>query len=77
MLRRPAVLPPPGASPELEPVQPAVLVPPQVGLYDHAGMLRFAGETEADCLAYAALFGLGVGSYSLVPLGSAGLLPLR
>ena len=40
-------------------------------------MLRFAGDVEADCLAYAALFGLHEGSYSLVPLGSAGLLPLR
>jgi len=45
----------------------------QVGLYDQAGVFRFAGEAEADCLAYAALFELPLGSFSLAPLGGARL----
>jgi len=44
---------------------------PAVGLYDHSGMLRFSGSAEADCLAYAELFDLAAGSFSLAPLGPA------
>lgn len=44
-----------------------------VGLYDHNGMLRFSGAAEADCLAYADLFGLAASSFSLAPLGSDAL----
>ena len=40
------------------------------GLYDHEGVLRVAGAAEAECLAYAALFGLADNSFSLVPLGA-------
>jgi hypothetical protein len=40
-----------------------------MGLYDHSGMLRFVGVGEADCLAYAELFELMAGSFSLAPLG--------
>lgn len=43
----------------------------QVALYDQWGVFRFAGEAEADCLAYADLFGLPQGSFSLSPLGGA------
>ena len=38
------------------------------GLYDNQGMLRFVGRDQADCLAYAELFGLGVDGYSLACL---------
>jgi hypothetical protein len=41
------------------------------GLYDFQGVLRFAGRDQADCLAYAALFGLGPDSYSLAALAEA------
>ena len=40
-----------------------------VGLYDQQGLLRFSGRDLADCLAYAELFALGEGSFSLEPLG--------
>ena len=39
-----------------------------LGLYDHSGMLRYAGPGDAECLAYAELFGLPEGSFSLQPL---------
>jgi hypothetical protein len=35
------------------------------GLYDHQGVLRFTGRDQADCLAYADLFGMEAGTYSL------------
>jgi len=34
-------------------------------------LLRFSGSAEADCLAYAELFDLAAGSFSLAPLGPA------
>lgn len=39
-----------------------------IGLYDQQGVLRFAGRDQADCLAYAELFGLGADSFSLESL---------
>ncbi len=38
------------------------------GLYDHQGVLRFAGRDTADCLAYAELFALEPGSFSITSL---------
>lgn len=38
------------------------------GLYDHQGVLRFAGRDSDDCLAYAELFGLDRSGYSLESL---------
>lgn len=39
-----------------------------IGLYDHLGLLRFAsGDLEA-CLAYADLFDMAEGSYTLEDL---------
>lgn len=38
------------------------------GLYDSQGVLRFAGRDQADCLAYAELFGLEPSHYSLLTL---------
>ncbi len=49
-------------------VQPEVTTAPRVALYDHQGVFRFAGIGEADCLAYADLFALAVGSFTLVSL---------
>jgi hypothetical protein len=46
------------------------------GLYDNQGMLRFTGRDQADCLAYAELFGLGADGYSLASLGEEGTAPL-
>ena len=43
------------------------------GLYDQSGMLRYAGPGPAECLAYAELFGLAEGSFSLEPLLAAAL----
>jgi hypothetical protein len=40
-----------------------------VGLYDQQGLLRFSGRDLADCLAYAELFALADGSFTLEPLG--------
>jgi len=40
------------------------------GLYDHQGMLRFSGRDRADCLAYAELFGIQEGTYSIQSLGA-------
>jgi hypothetical protein len=45
------------------------------GLYDSQGVLRFAGRDQADCLAYAELFGLGADAYSLSPLADERLSP--
>jgi hypothetical protein len=39
-----------------------------IGLYDHQGILRFVGRDPADCQAYADLFGLEEGSFSLESL---------
>ncbi|MBM5806401.1 MAG: hypothetical protein FJ056_01690 [Cyanobacteria bacterium M_surface_10_m2_179] len=39
-----------------------------LGLYDQQGVLRFSGRDRADCLAYAELFALAEGSFSLEPL---------
>jgi hypothetical protein len=39
-----------------------------LGLYDSHGVLRYAGRDQADCLAYAELFGLEEAAYSLEPL---------
>lgn len=39
-----------------------------LGLYDQRGMLRFAGQDPAECLAYAELFELAEGSFSLESL---------
>ena len=39
-----------------------------LGLYDQQGVLRFSGRDLADCLAYAELFALAEGSFSLEPL---------
>ncbi|MFZ9754240.1 MAG: hypothetical protein ACO3B3_11905 [Cyanobium sp.] len=39
-----------------------------VGLYDQQGVLRFAGRDHDDCLAYAELFALSDGSFSLESL---------
>lgn len=47
------------------------------GLYDNLGMLRFAGRDQADCLAYAELFGLGVDGYSLAALADDATTPLE
>jgi hypothetical protein len=41
-----------------------------IGLYDQQGMLRFAGLDRAECLAYAELFALDEGSFSLEALFS-------
>jgi hypothetical protein len=41
---------------------------PVTGLYDSQGVLRFAGRDQADCLAYAELFGLDPCHYCLLPL---------
>ncbi len=38
------------------------------GLYDQRGMLRYAGEGRAECLAYAELFALSEGTFCLEPL---------
>ncbi|MFM7394619.1 MAG: hypothetical protein ACKO22_09715 [Cyanobium sp.] len=38
------------------------------GLYDHQGILRFAGSSASDCLAYAELFALPDDSFTLVSL---------
>ncbi len=46
------------------------------GLYDNQGMLRFAGRDQADCLAYAELFGLGADGYSLAALAEEASTPL-
>lgn len=42
-----------------------------LGLYDQRGMLRFAGHDPAECQAYAELFELADGSFSLEPLLSS------
>jgi hypothetical protein len=38
------------------------------GLYDDQGVLRFAGRDDADCLAYAELFGLDLLGCSITAL---------
>lgn len=47
------------------------------GLYDNLGMLRFAGRDQADCLAYAELFGLGAEGYILAALADDEIFPLE
>ncbi len=39
-----------------------------IGLYDHQGVLRFAGRDLDECLDYAELFELSPEIYSLQPL---------
>jgi hypothetical protein len=39
-----------------------------LGLYDQDGVLRFTGPDQADCLAYAELFALVDGAFSIEPL---------
>ena len=39
-----------------------------LGLYVQQGLLRFSGRDLADCLAYAELFALAEGSFSLESL---------
>ena len=39
-----------------------------LGLYDQQGLLRFSGRDLEDCLAYAELFALAEGSFSLESL---------
>ena len=39
-----------------------------IGLYDHQGVLRFAGRDTGDCLDYAELFELTPDAYSLEQL---------
>lgn len=48
-----------------------------IGLYDQTGMLRFAGRDQADCLAYAELFALAEGSFSLESLQAEGPPPME
>jgi hypothetical protein len=38
------------------------------GLYDNQGILRFAGSSASDCLAYAELFALSADSFTLESL---------
>lgn len=40
-----------------------------MALYDSQGVLRCTGRDHADCLAYAELFGLEQGGYSITSLG--------
>ena len=42
-----------------------------LGLYDQQGLLRFSGRDLADCLAYAELFALAEGAFSIEPLFAA------
>jgi len=49
-------------------VQPDGTAAPRVALYDDQGVFRFAGVGEADCLAYADLFALAAGSFTLASL---------
>jgi hypothetical protein len=42
-----------------------------IGLYDQQGILRLAARDQAACLAYAELFGLEDGAFSLQPLSGA------
>lgn len=41
-----------------------------MALYDSQGVLRCTGRDHADCLAYAELFGLEPGGYSITSLGA-------
>jgi hypothetical protein len=50
------------------------------GLYDSQGVLRFSGRDPEDCLAYAELFSLAPGSFSLeslLPLAAIALEECR
>jgi hypothetical protein len=38
------------------------------GLYDIHGVLRYSGRDRADCLAYADLFALNPGTFTLASL---------
>ena len=49
-------------------LQPEISAAPRLALYDHQGVFRFAGVAEADCLAYADLFALAEGSFTLASL---------
>ncbi|MEB3166006.1 MAG: hypothetical protein VKO65_04975 [Cyanobacteriota bacterium] len=44
-----------------------------IGLYDHQGILRFAGPSSSDCLAYAELFGLAADSFTLESVEKIGV----
>jgi hypothetical protein len=52
------------------PLRPPAAQPARTGLYDAEGVLRFAGRDSSDCLAYAELFGLAPGTYSLSSLAA-------
>jgi len=41
-----------------------------IGLYDHLGLLRFSSGDLDACLAYAALFDMAEGSYTLEELSA-------
>lgn len=55
---------------KVTPLRPPAAQPARTGLYDAEGVLRFAGRDSSDCLAYAELFGLAPGSYSLASLAA-------
>ena len=42
-----------------------------LGLYDQDGVLRCSGLDQAECLAYAELFALAEGAFSIEPLFAA------
>lgn len=44
-----------------------------IGLYDHQGVLRFAGSCQSECLAYAELFGLAADSFTLESVEKVGV----
>lgn len=51
-----------------------------IGLYDQQGILRVAARDQAACLAYAELFGLEDGAFSLQSLSGTdegGSFPVR
>lgn len=55
---------------KVTPLRPPASPQARTGLYDAEGVLRFAGRDSRDCLAYAELFGLPPGSYSLASLAA-------
>jgi hypothetical protein len=45
------------------------------GLYDMHGVLRYSGRDRADCLAYADLFALTPGTFTLASLEADACFP--